>query len=183
MLKSINPYTNEPIKELNKLHVGDPSKEDTDLGPLASIQQAEIVEEQVRLSVEMGARVIAGGIREKAFYQPALLIDVRPGMPVFDEEVFGPVAPVILAKDTTEAIRLANQTKFGLGVSLFTNDLKKAGDLVHEFHDGAVFINSMVKSDQRLPFGGTKHSGFGRELAIHGIREFVNIKTVFFKKF
>jgi succinate-semialdehyde dehydrogenase/glutarate-semialdehyde dehydrogenase len=167
---------------LNTINTGDPAKEDTDLGPLAGIKQAETVEEQVKLSVEMGARVIAGGIRDKAFYLPTLLADVRPGMPVFDEEVFGPVAPVIIAKDTPEAIRLANNTKFGLGVSLFTSDLKKALDLVPEFHDGAVFINSMVKSDPRLPFGGTKHSGFGRELAIQGIREFVNIKTVFILK-
>ncbi len=167
---------------LKKLHTGDPAKEDTDLGPLASIQQAETVEQQVRISVEMGARVIAGGIRDNAFFQPTMLINVRPGMPVFDEEVFGPVVPVIIARDDAEAIRLANQTKFGLGVSLFTNDLKKAGYLVHEFNDGAVFINSLVKSDPRLPFGGTKRSGFGRELAIHGIREFVNVKTVCFKK-
>ena len=131
----------------------------------------------------MGARVIAGGNRENAFFQPTLLIDVKPGMPVFDEEVFGPVAPVIIARDTTEAISLANQTKFGLGVSLFTNDLEKAENLIHEFNDGAVFINALVKSDPRLPFGGTKQSGFGRELGIHGIREFVNIKTVYFKKF
>jgi succinate-semialdehyde dehydrogenase/glutarate-semialdehyde dehydrogenase len=169
-------------KELMKLHTGDPAKEGTDLGPLAGIQQAETVEQQVRLSVEMGARVITGGIRNNAFYQPTLLINVKPGMPVFDEEVFGPVVPVITVRDTAEAVKLANQTKFGLGVSLFTNDLKKAGDLVHEFQDGAVFINSLVKSDPRLPFGGTKHSGFGRELASHGIREFVNVKTVYFNK-
>jgi succinate-semialdehyde dehydrogenase/glutarate-semialdehyde dehydrogenase len=167
---------------LKTIKTGDPAEEDTDLGPLAGIKQAEAVEEQVKLSVKMGARIIEGGVRDKAFFQPTLLIDVRPGMPVFDEEVFGPVAPVIIAKDTAEAIRLANNTKFGLGVSLFTNDLVKAGDLVHEFQDGAVFVNSMVKSDPRLPFGGTKHSGFGRELAIQGIREFVNIKTVFIKK-
>jgi len=169
--------------KLNKLHSGDPIKEETNLGPLASIQQAETVERQVRISLELGARVIAGGNRENAFFQPTLLIDVRPGMPVFDEEVFGPVAPVIIARDTTEAVTLANKTKFGLGVSLFTNDLKKAENLIHEFNDGAVFINTLVKSDPRLPFGGTKRSGFGRELGIHGIREFVNVKTVYFKKF
>jgi len=170
-------------EKLNNLHPGDPTKEETNLGPLASLQQAETVEKQVRKSVEMGARVMAGGNPDYALFPPTLLIDVRPGMPVFDEEVFGPVAPVIIAKDTAEAVALANQTKFGLGVSLFTNDLKKAKDLVLEFNDGAVFINDLVKSDPRLPFGGTKRSGFGRELAIHGIREFVNIKTVYFKKF
>jgi succinate-semialdehyde dehydrogenase/glutarate-semialdehyde dehydrogenase len=170
-------------EKLNELHPGDPTKDETNLGPLASIQQAETVEKQVRKSVEMGARKIAGGDRDYAFFPPTLLIDVRPGMPVFDEEVFGPVASVIIAKDIGEAVSLANQTKFGLGVSLFTNDMKKAKDMVHEFNDGAVFINGLVKSDPRLPFGGTKRSGFGRELAIHGIREFVNIKTVYFKEF
>ena len=170
------------LEGVKTLKTGDPAKENTDLGPLASIQQAEKVEQQVSRSVEMGARLIEGGIRDKAFYQPTVLTDVRPGMPVFDEEVFGPVAPVVIAKDTADAIALANQTNFGLGVSLFTNDLEKASKLAHEFHDGAVFINSLVKSDPRLPFGGTKHSGYGRELAVQGIREFVNIKTVFIKK-
>jgi succinate-semialdehyde dehydrogenase/glutarate-semialdehyde dehydrogenase len=170
-------------EKLNELRLGDPTKEETNIGPLASIQQAETVEKQVRKSVKMGAMVIAGGDRDNAFFPPTLLIDVRPGMPVFDEEVFGPVAPITVARDIADAVALANQTKFGLGVSLFTNDLKKARELVHEFDDGAVFINSLVKSDPRLPFGGTKRSGFGRELAIHGIREFVNIKTVYIKKF
>jgi succinate-semialdehyde dehydrogenase / glutarate-semialdehyde dehydrogenase len=169
-------------EKLNKLHSGDPAREETDLGPLASIQQAETVEKQLRISVEMGAKVIAGGDRVNAFFPATMVLGVRPGMPLFDEEVFGPVAPVTIARDTAEAIALANKTKFGLGVSLFTKDMKKAGDLVHEFDDGAVFINAMVKSDPRLPFGGTKRSGFGRELAINGIREFVNIKTVWFNK-
>ena len=118
-----------------------------------------------------------------AFYTPTLVVDVRPGMPLFDEEVFGPVAPIIVARDTDDAISLASQTKFGLGVSLFTNDLNKAQEIVSDFKDGAVFINELVKSDPRLPFGGTGRSGFGRELAIHGIREFVNIKTVYVRKF
>ena len=180
--KVIDKFIGLFLEGLKKLKTGDPAKEDTDLGPLANIQQAEKVEQQVRRSVEMGARLIEGGIRDKAFYLPTLLTNVRPGMPVFDEEVFGPVAPLIVAENTDEAIALANMTNFGLGVSLFTNDLRKAGDLVHEFHDGAVFINSMVKSDPRLPFGGTKRSGYGRELGIQGIREFVNIKTVYIKK-
>ena len=167
---------------IRKLKTGNPVEEDTDIGPLASIGQAVRVEEQVVRSVEMGARVIAGGIRNKTFYQPAVVVDVMPGMPLFDEEVFGPVAPVLISDNTAEAIMIANSTNFGLGVSLFTNDLDKAYDIAREFHDGAVFINGMVKSDPRLPFGGTRHSGFGRELAIQGIREFVNIKTVWAKK-
>jgi succinate-semialdehyde dehydrogenase / glutarate-semialdehyde dehydrogenase len=167
---------------IRKLKRGNPMEEETDIGPLASIGQAERVEEQVVKSVAMGARVIEGGIRDKAFYQPAVVVDVRPGMSLFDEEVFGPVAPVSICSNTAEAITMAKTTDFGLGVSLFTGDLNKAYDLAREFHDGAVFINGMVKSDQRLPFGGTRHSGFGRELALQGIREFVNIKTVWAKK-
>jgi len=170
------------LKEMKKLKTGDPSKEDTDLGPLASIYQAEKVEEQVNRSVSMGAVLIAGGNRKKAFFQPSLLTHVSPGMPLFDEEVFGPVAPVTIAENTREAIALANATNFGLGVTIFTSDLRKAGELVSEFEDGAVFINAMVKSDPRLPFGGVKRSGFGRELALQGIREFVNVKTVYINK-
>jgi len=170
-------------EKLKNLRAGDPAKPETDLGPLASIQQAQTVEKQVKRSVEMGARIITGGYPENAFYPPTLLTGVRPGMPVFDEEVFGPVAPVITAGNDSEAVALANQTSFGLGVSLFTNDLKKARDMVPEFKDGSVFINAMVKSDPRLPFGGTGRSGYGRELAIQGIREFVNVKTVYVKGF
>jgi len=170
------------LNGIRKLKTGNPMEEDTDIGPLAGIAQAVRVEEQVVRSVAMGARVIEGGIRNKAFYLPAVVVDVTPGMPLFDEEVFGPVAPVSISDNTAEAITLAGKTNFGLGVSLFTDDLDKAYDLAHEFHDGAVFINGMVKSDPRLPFGGTRHSGFGRELAIQGIREFVNIKTVWAKK-
>jgi succinate-semialdehyde dehydrogenase/glutarate-semialdehyde dehydrogenase len=169
-------------EKMKELRHGDPMDKEINLGPLANIEQAETVAKQVRESVEMGARVISGGSPDNTYYPPTLVLDVRPGMPLFDEEVFGPVAPVIIAKDTSEAIELANQTKFGLGVSLFTNDLKKAAELVPEFNDGAVFINALVKSDPRLPFGGTKQSGYGRELAIHGIREFVNIKTVYIRK-
>ena len=168
---------------LKTIVTGNPINEETTLGPLATIQQAETVAEQVRISVEMGARIIAGAYPDKTLYPPTIVVDVRPGMPLFDEEVFGPVAPIIIAKDTSDAIALANQTTFGLGVSLFTNDIKKARDLGPEFHDGAVFINALVKSDPRMPFGGTKRSGYGRELAIQGIREFVNIKTVYFNKF
>ena len=171
------------IEKLNTLKQGNPASDGIDIGPLATIQQAEAVEIQVKKSLEMGARIIAGGKRMNAFYTPTLVVDVRPGMPLFDEEVFGPVAPIIIARDNADAISLASRTKFGLGVSLFTNDLDKAQEIVSDFKDGAVFINELVKSDPRLPFGGTGRSGFGRELAIQGIREFVNIKTVYMKKF
>jgi succinate-semialdehyde dehydrogenase / glutarate-semialdehyde dehydrogenase len=171
------------IKNMLALQTGDPGQADTEIGPLASVQQAENVSKQVSRSVEMGARILTGGYPEGAFYPPTLVIDVKPGMPLFDEEVFGPVAPVIIARDATECIELSNLSNFGLGVSLFTNDLKKAQEMIPRFNEGSVFINSLVKSDPRLPFGGIKRSGYGRELAIQGIREFVNIKTVYIKKF
>jgi succinate-semialdehyde dehydrogenase/glutarate-semialdehyde dehydrogenase len=170
-------------EKIMQIKAGDPLSEDTNIGPLSSLHQAEIVENQVKRSEKMGATVLIGGKRKNAFYSPTILLNVQPGMPVFDEEVFGPVAPVIIARDTAEAVSLANATKFGLGVSLFTNDLEKARDMVSEFKDGAVFINDLVKSDPRLPFGGTGHSGYGRELSMHGIREFVNVKTVYVRKF
>ena len=150
---------------------------------MSSVEQAEKVKDQVKRSVEMGAKIIAGSHPEGALYPPTLVVDVKPGMPLFDEEVFGPVASVMVVKNEEEAIELSNKSDFGLGVSLFTNDLEKAEKLAHEFDDGAVFINALVKSDPRLPFGGTKHSGYGRELSIAGIREFVNIKTVYIEKF
>ena len=171
------------LEHLNKLKSGDPTDYETNIGPLASVQQAETVEEPGKKDLlkwvqgyytEVSGRMLS--------IHPHVLLDVHPGMAVFDEEVFGPVAPIIIAKDTAEAIALANMTKFGLGVSLFTNDLEKARKMVSEFKDGAVFINELVKSDPRLPFGGTGRSGYGRELAIHGIREFVNVKTVYTKK-
>ncbi len=170
-------------KEINKLTIGDPFSEKTDVGPLSSKKQAEFVTEQVKKSVEMGAKVIVGDLPEGALYPPTLVVDVKPGMPLFDEEVFGPVAPVIIAEDVEEAIKLSNMSSYGLGVSLFTNDLEKAEELIPEFEDGAVFINAMVQSHPRLPFGGTKQSGYGRELAVNGIKQFVNIKTVFIDKF
>jgi succinate-semialdehyde dehydrogenase/glutarate-semialdehyde dehydrogenase len=168
---------------LSMLKQGDPTDYETNIGPLASVQQAITVEEQVKKSVEMGAQILTGGLRSDAFYSPAIILDVRPGMPVFDEEVFGPVAPIIIAADAAEALTLAQMTKFGLGVSLFTNNLDKAREIARDFKDGAVFINDLVKSDPRLPFGGTGRSGYGRELSIHGIREFLNIKTVYARKF
>ncbi|HKK43480.1 MAG TPA: aldehyde dehydrogenase family protein, partial [Bacteroidales bacterium] len=139
----------------------------------------EAVEKQVRRSVDMGAQIMAGGTRNGAFYEPSLVTDVKEDMPLFEEEVFGPVAPVIVVKNTDEAVELVNNSEFGLGVSVFTSDIKRAEKLAHEFSDGAVFINSLVKSDPRLPFGGTKNSGYGRELSSQGIREFVNAKTIY----
>jgi succinate-semialdehyde dehydrogenase / glutarate-semialdehyde dehydrogenase len=179
--KSADRFTSLFLNNLEKLKSGDPADKETTIGPLSSAQQAEIVEDQVNRSVSMGARVLTGGVRNGAFYSPAVVIDVRPGMPLFDEEVFGPVAPVILAGSDDEAISFACDTRFGLGVTIFTNDTEKAAVLSSKFSDGAVFINEPVKSDPRLPFGGTGISGYGRELSVYGIREFVNVKTIYIR--
>ncbi len=170
-------------QKINALNLGNPLDVSVDMGPLSSIQQADIVKNQVQQSIKSGAKIITGGFPDKAVYPPTLLLNVKPGMPAFDEEVFGPVASVIVCNDVDEAVRLSNQSRFGLGVSLFTDDLDKAEKLVPEFDDGSVFINALVKSDPRLPFGGTKHSGYGRELSVNGIREFVNVRTVYVDKF
>lgn len=167
---------------VRKLKTGDPADLSKDMGPLSGISQAEAVEGQLRRSVEMGARVVLGGTRSGALFSPTIVVDVIPGMPLFDEEVFGPVAPVTVSDNIEEAVALAGKTTFGLGVTIFTNDIMRAEELTREFRDGAVFINGMVKSDPRLPFGGTGRSGYGRELSVQGIREFVNIKSVWIKK-
>jgi succinate-semialdehyde dehydrogenase/glutarate-semialdehyde dehydrogenase len=180
--KVSDEYITRFVDGVKKLRSGDPAHEETEIGPLSDIEAAARVEQQVRKSIDMGAKLIIGGTRNRAFFSPTVVCDVTPGMPLFNEEVFGPVAPFIIADNTDRAIELANNTNFGLGVSLFTNDMKKASDLVHEFKDGSVFINALVKSDPRLPFGGTGHSGYGRELSGLGIKEFVNIKTVYIKK-
>lgn len=163
------------------LKMGDPMKEDTDIGPLARTDLAEEVERQVNESVAMGARIVTGGKRNDAFYQPTILVDVTTDMPVFKEEVFGPAVPIMPFDTFEEAVELSNKTGFGLGVSIFTKDIEGIKSKIHLFEEGAVFINAMVKSDPALPFGGVKRSGFGRELAENGIKEFVNVKTVYIK--
>ena len=126
----------------------------------------------------MGAQLILGGKRNNAFYEPTILTNVTPQMPVFFEETFGPVAAIITFKTIEETIELSNESQFGLGVSIFTQDIDFIKTKISAFNEGAVFINEMVKSDPRLPFGGIKKSGYGRELAEDGIKEFVNVKTV-----
>ena len=174
-------FISEFIQRAGKLRTGNPMDKKTQIGPLSSTIQAVEVERQVNESIDMGARARLVGNRNQAFFSPSVLTDVKPGMPVFDDEVFGPVAPIITVNDELEAIKLANLSRFGLGTSIFTRDLKRAEKLIARFEDGAVFINELVKSDPRLPFGGTKRSGYGRELSLHGIREFVNAKTVYIK--
>ncbi len=167
---------------LENMKLGDPMQEDTDMGPMARPDLLEQIEKQVADSVKMGAKVITGGHRrDDKFYAPTLLVNAEKGMPVYDEETFGPVSVVIPAKDTNDAVRIANDTPFGLGASIWTQDMEVAEKMAEQLDAGAVFINGMTKSDPRLPFGGTKRSGYGRELSYFGIREFVNIKTVWMK--
>ena len=162
--------------------LGDPLDESNDLGPLARADLVDELERQVQESVRRGARILIGGKRlsdRPGFYfQPTVLGDVQPGMPAYDEELFGPVAALISARDAENAVRIANDTPFGLGASIWTRDLDQAEKLAVAIEAGMVFINGLVKSDSRLPFGGVKRSGFGRELSHYGIKEFVNIKTV-----
>ncbi len=166
------------VSRVADLVMGDPMDEGTQVGPLVSVKQAREVEEQVGKSIEMGAKLLLGGERQGAFYQPTILSEVTPGMPVFDEEVFGPVFAVMEAISPEHALELSNKSNFGLGMQVFTGSERSAELFVRGAEEGAVFVNSMVKSDPRLPFGGTKRSGFGRELAKEGIKEFVNIKTI-----
>lgn len=176
------PFIEKYKTALSKLVCGDPMNTATQIGPLARIDLAEELEKQVKQSVAMGATVVCGGIRKDTFYEPTILTGVTPEMPVFREETFGPVAALLSFNTLSEAIALSNQSDFGLGVSVFTQDINHLKKRIGEFHEGAVFLNEMVKSDPRLPFGGIKKSGYGRELAEEGLKEFVNVKTVVIHK-
>jgi succinate-semialdehyde dehydrogenase/glutarate-semialdehyde dehydrogenase len=167
--------------ELRSRRMGDPLSRDTQVGPQARIDLRDELHRQVEESVKRGAKRLLGGQIPSgpgAFYPPTLLSGVDKGMPAFDEETFGPVAAVIRAKDEGDAVRLANDSSFGLGASLWTQDRARAQRLAAQIEAGAIFVNGIVKSDPRLPFGGIKRSGYGRELSEYGIREFVNIKSV-----
>lgn len=168
-------------KEVMKLQSGDPKDTNTTIGVLASEDFAKHVQDQVTASVQKGAKVYLGNNRNGAYFSPTILTQVTPGMPAFDEEIFGPVAAIIKATDNAQAIALANTSKYGLGTMVFTERVSEARAMISDSDDGAYFINEMVKSDPRLPFGGTKASGYGRELSQEGIHEFVNKKTVFIK--
>ncbi len=166
---------------LRALPVGNPLDRATKLGPLARPDLVTDLHRQVTQSVALGARLVTGGRPLPGpgfFYAPTLLADVHPGMPVFNEETFGPAAALIRAEDEEHAIELANLSRFGLGASLWTRDVARGEILARRIEAGAVFVNGMVKSDPRLPFGGVKRSGYGRELARFGMREFVNVKSV-----
>jgi succinate-semialdehyde dehydrogenase/glutarate-semialdehyde dehydrogenase len=174
-------FLDQFVDQMRSLKVGDPFDETTEIGPLANEHILKGVDDQVQKSIAMGAKVLTGGNRIAGlgfFYEPTVLVDVPRNSPAFREEVFGPVAAVFRVRTGEEAIELANDSTFGLGASAWTNDQIEQELFASELQSGMVFINSMVASDPRLPFGGIKRSGFGRELGAAGIREFMNAKTV-----
>jgi succinate-semialdehyde dehydrogenase/glutarate-semialdehyde dehydrogenase len=175
------PFELRLVRGMRAVVVGDPMDPATEMGPLVNAEAVEAVDAQVRRSVEAGARVLVGGrraARDGFFYEPTVLADVSPDAPAWREEVFGPVAALVRARDVDEALRLANDTSFGLGASVWTNDAAQRARCIEELAAGLVFVNAMVASDPALPFGGVKRSGYGRELGVYGLREFVNVKTV-----
>jgi succinate-semialdehyde dehydrogenase/glutarate-semialdehyde dehydrogenase len=177
----IDQFEQAFVAELERLQVGDPMQHATDIGPLARFDLLESLHGQVTRSVGAGARLLVGGRRVERrgyFYHPTALTGVTPGMAVFDEETFGPVAAIVRADNPEHAVQLANRSSFGLAASIWTQDVDLAKRLAVDIEAGGVFINEIAKSDPRLPFGGIKKSGFGRELSDFGIREFVNIKTI-----
>lgn len=172
------------VEKMSSLRVGDPLDESTEVGPLATPQILTDLEKQVKQSVAAGASLLTGGRRLERpgnFYEPTVISNVPSTAPAYCDELFGPVATLFRVRDLDEAIRIANDTSFGLGAAAWTNDESEQERFIGELEAGQVFINGMVASDPRLPFGGIKRSGYGRELAEFGIREFVNIKTVWIK--
>lgn len=161
-----------------KIRQGNPLDPLTTMGPVARIDLAEALEAQLQQSLQRGARLVYGGTRSGSNVQPTLIDQVVPGMPAFDEETFGPLAAVIRARDDDHAIELANNSRFGLGASVWTRDIERGERVARQIEAGSVFVNALMKSDQRLPFGGVKKSGYGRELSALGIKEFVNAKTI-----
>jgi succinate-semialdehyde dehydrogenase/glutarate-semialdehyde dehydrogenase len=177
------------VEVMKALRVGDPMDDATDIGPLATEQILKDLEEQVQVSVAAGAKILTGGQKFKAdgnlaagnFYEPTVLVDIPKTSPAYADEIFGPVASLFRVRGIDEAIELANATPFGLGAAAWTSDDAEREQFIDELEAGCVFINGMVASDPRLPFGGVKNSGYGRELGEFGIREFVNVKTVWIK--
>jgi succinate-semialdehyde dehydrogenase/glutarate-semialdehyde dehydrogenase len=172
------------VAKMESLKVGDPFDEKTDVGPLANAEAVTSLDADVRSSIQAGAKVLTGGKpadRPGSFYLPTVLTDIPKNSPAYKEELFGPVASIFRVKNIDEAIRVANDSRFGLGASAWTNDKTEQERFINELEAGMVFINQMVFSDPRVPFGGVKRSGVGRELSTYGIREFTNVKTVWVK--
>ncbi len=177
-------FTKRFVELMGAKKMGDPFTPGVDLGPQARGDLRDALHKQVRASLEKGAKLLLGGEVPQgpgAYYPPTVLAGVKPGMPAFDEEMFGPAAAIIEAKDEADAIRLANASRFGLGGAVFTKDLARGERVARALEAGATHVNSLVASDPRVPFGGVKESGYGRELGSFGIREFVNVKAVYLK--
>ena len=177
----LDDFQERLVDAVEALTIGDPTDEQTDVGPMARPDLRDQVHDQVERAIGEGAVAVTGGHtleRDGFFYAPTVLADVDPGTVAFDEEIFGPVASIVAADNPEHAVALANDTRFGLGGSIFTEDLEKGERMARAVEAGCVFVNEMTKSDPRVPFGGVKDSGYGRELSHHGIREFVNAKTV-----
>jgi succinate-semialdehyde dehydrogenase/glutarate-semialdehyde dehydrogenase/succinyl-CoA reductase len=176
-----NDFIETFVKKASRLKVGDPTSIETDMGPVSSKGGLEGISEMVEDAKAKGAEVLLGGSRidgKGCFYQPTILGNVKPDMRIAREETFGPVAPITIVENEREAIRLANDNEFGLGASIWTSDLTKAEKMSRRIESGIVSVNNVVVSDPRIPFGGIKHSGFGRELSRYGMLEFVNMKSV-----
>jgi succinate-semialdehyde dehydrogenase / glutarate-semialdehyde dehydrogenase len=182
----LEPFENAMVETMRGYEMADPARENTRLGPMQSVKARDEIHRQVTQSVERGARLLLGGKvpdRAGAWYPATVLSNVRPGQPAHDEEVFGPVAAIIAADDEADAIRIANASEFGLGSGVLTADLDRGRRIAsQELEAGLSFVNENVRSDPRAPFGGVKHSGYGRECSGYGIKEFVNIKTVHVKR-
>jgi len=179
--KIADDFERKFVQRMESLKLGDPFDESTDLGPLATADGVVSLDADVRKTVAAGARLLTGGKRVERpgnFYAPTVLTNIPKDSPAYREELFGPVACIFRAQDVDDAIRIANDSRFGLGASAWTNDERERERFINEIEAGMVFINRMVASDPRLPFGGVKQSGHGRELGPYGIREFTNIKTV-----
>ena len=171
------------IKKASQLKVGDPTSMDTDIGPISSKDGLETISGIVEDAKEKGAEILLGGSKIEGkgfFYQPTILTNIKPNMRIAKEETFGPVAPITIVENESEAVKLANDSEFGLGASIWTKDLAKADKMSRRIESGIVSVNNVVISDPRIPFGGIKHSGFGRELSRYGMMEFINIKSVRF---
>ena len=181
--KIANEFIESFVQKVEKLNVGDPMSDSTDIGPLSSVKSLDNIDSMVKDAVSLGGELLTGGQRigsVGAFYKPTVIKNVNSQMRVSREETFGPVAPIMVVEDEAEAIQVANNSDFGLGGSIWTRDLDKAQKLSSELECGIVTVNNMVASDPRVPFGGIKHSGFGRELSRYGMLEFVNVKSVRF---